>query len=248
LVVHWHYPGHGRTQAPLRRDHLTIADLADGLRAVLDDSGIQRAVVVGHSMGVQVALEMFRRHRDRVAGLILICGAASHPLQSFRRNRALEDALPVIRRWVSRAPRLANRLARAVLPTKLAYEVAARLEIRRDLVTPEDFQPYLDGVAHVDADLFLELLDHAGRHSGEDVLPQIDVPTLVVAGERDGFTPIERSREMATAIPGAQLLVGDGSHTLPIEHPELLNCAVGDFLRSRVDVRELPTSTEKSRG
>ena len=53
----------------------------------------------------------------------------------------------------------------------------------------------------------------AGRHSAEDLLPTVTVPTLVVAGGRDGFTPPERSRSIAQAIPGAAQVVDDqGDH------------------------------------
>jgi pimeloyl-ACP methyl ester carboxylesterase len=92
--VHPHYRGHGRTPAPADRQRVRIEDLADDLAAVLDDAKISRAVLVGHSMGVQVALETFRRHRQRVAGLILVCGSPSHPLRTFRGSAALEELLP----------------------------------------------------------------------------------------------------------------------------------------------------------
>jgi pimeloyl-ACP methyl ester carboxylesterase len=80
------------------------------------------------------------------------------------------------------------------------------------------------------------MLASAGTHSADDLLPSIDVPTLVIAGSRDGFTPPDRSVAMAEAIPGAQLLmIEDGSHTTPIERPELVNKAIADLLERSVD-------------
>jgi pimeloyl-ACP methyl ester carboxylesterase len=118
----------------------------------------------------------------------------------------------------------------------LAYEVASRLEIRRELVEPADFMPYLEGMARIDARLFVAMLSSAGQHSADDLLPKIAVPTLVVAGSRDGFTPPDRSRAMADAIPGAELLeIEGGSHTAPIERPHLVDTTVRDFLARRID-------------
>lgn len=234
--VHLHYRGHGRTAPPRDPQRVTIADLADDVACVMDDALVDKAVLVGHSMGVQVALETYRRHADRCAGLVLVCGASSHPLKTFRGSATLEDLLPTIQKWIHRVPGVINRVTRMVLPTRLAYEVATRLEIQRDLVEPADFMPYLEGMARIDSRLFIAMLSSAGQHSADDLLPHIEVPVLVIAGARDGFTPAERSRAMAAAIPGAELLeIPNASHTAPIERPNLVDWTVRDFLARRVD-------------
>src|SRR5688572_28000202 len=234
--LHPHYRGHGRTAPPRDPRRVTIEDLADDIACVLDDALVDRAVLIGHSMGVQVALETYRRHPDRVSGLVLVCGASSHPLKTFRGSGTLEDLLPMIERWIHRVPRVINRLTRTLLPTRLAYEVASRLEIRRELVEPTDFMPYLEGLARIDTRLFVAMLSSAAQHSADDLLPDIKVPTLVVAGERDGFTPPDRSRAMAEAIPGAELLeVPNASHTAPIERPNLVDSTIREFVAKRID-------------
>lgn len=230
-VIHWHYRGHGRSPAPRDPARVAIADLADDLAAVLDEVGIDEAVVAGHSMGVQVALETYRRHRPRVRGLILACGAPSHPLRTFRGAAVLEDILPRVQRWVQRMPGFINGMTRRLMPTRLAFEIAARLEINRDLIQPDDFMPYLEGLARMDSRLFVTMLAEAGAHSADDLLPEVAVPALVVAGARDGFTPPDRSLAMAEAIPGSELvIIEEGSHTAPIERPELVGEAVKRFL------------------
>ena len=234
--LHPHYRGHGRTAPPRDPARVTIEDLADDVACVLDDALVDRAVLIGHSMGVQVSLETYRRHRDRVAGLVLVCGAPSHPLKTFRGSAQLEDLLPTIQKWIQRVPGVISRVTRLVLPTRLAYEVASRLEIRRELVEPSDFMPYLEGVARIDARLFVAMLAAAGQHSADDLLPEVAAPTLVVAGGRDGFTPPERSRAIAAAIPDAELLeIANASHTAPIEHPHLVDTAVREFIARRID-------------
>lgn len=234
--LHPHYRGHGRTAPPRDPRRVTIEDLADDVACVLDDALVERAVLVGHSMGVQVALETYRRHESRVAGLVLVCGAPSHPLRTFRGSATLEELLPMIEKWIHRVPRVVNRLTRTLLPTRLAYEVASRLEIRRELVEPSDFMPYLEGMARIDTRLFVAMLSSAGRHSADDLLPNVNVPSLVIAGERDGFTPPERSRAMAAAIPAAELLeIPNASHTAPIERPALVDSTIADFVARRID-------------
>ena len=239
FALHPHYRGHGRTAPPRDPQRVTIEDLADDVASVLDDALVDRAVLIGHSMGVQVALETYRRHKARIAGLVLVCGAPSYPLKTFRGSAALEDLLPMIQRWIHRVPGVINRVTRTLLPTRLAYEVASRLEIRRELVEPRDFMPYLEGMARIDARLFVAMLSSAAQHSAEDLLPEITAPTLVIAGERDGFTPPERSRAMAEAIPGAELLeIEQASHTAPIERPHLVDSTIRDFVARRIDIAD----------
>ncbi|HEX7839914.1 MAG TPA: alpha/beta hydrolase, partial [Kofleriaceae bacterium] len=129
-----------------------------------------------------------------------------------------------------------NRVTRAIVPTRFAYEVASLFEIRRELVEPSDFMPYLEGMARIDARLFVAMLAAAGAHSAEDLLPEVQVPTLVVAGGRDGFTPPERSRAIAAAVPESEILeIPNASHTAPIEHPHLVNFTIRDFFARRID-------------
>lgn len=234
--LHPHYRGHGRTAPPKDPRRITVEDLADDVACVLDDALVDRAVLIGHSMGVQVALETYRRHAARVAGLVLVCGAPSHPLKTFRGSAALEDVLPTLQRWIHRVPGVINRVTRMVLPTRLAYEVASRLEIQRELVEPGDFMPYLEGMARIDARLFVAMLSAAGQHSADDLLPAVTTPTLVIVGARDGFTPPQRGRAMAEAIPGAELLeIPNASHTAPIERPDLVDGTIRDFMTRRID-------------
>lgn len=236
VVVHGHYRGHGRSSQPNRPERVSIPDLVEDTISVLDDAQIENAVMVGHSMGVQVALETAHRYPSRVRGLILICGASSHPLKTFRGASTMEQALPRISAVVDALPSGIHRLARWALPTRLSYEVAGWLEIQRDKVSPADFMPYLHGMSRIDIRLFLRMLAAVGQHSADPFLSQIAVPTLVFGATADGFTPIERSRNIASLIPDAKLIeVENGSHTAPLEHPQVFSDGIREFLYGRVD-------------
>ena len=246
-LVHWHYPGHGRSPLPRARPNLGIPDLADDMMAVLDDCELDGAILFGHSMGVQVVLETYRRHAGRIEAMVLLCGMPEKPLRTFKGTDKFERVLPVLRSTVSRAPRVFNRLARMMLPTRLSYTVAQVVEVNGQLLDQADFMPYLHGLSRVEPHWFLSLLAAAGMHSATDLLPDIRVPTLIVAGDSDGFTPAHLSERMADAIPEAELLVVEGgTHTAPLERPELVDRAVSEFLERRV--MALPRATLKADG
>jgi pimeloyl-ACP methyl ester carboxylesterase len=233
-VVRWHYRGHGRTPPPRDPRRVDVTDLADDLAGVIDAAvgDDEAATLAGHSMGVQVCLEGYRRHPERVRGLVLLCGSYGTPLRTFKNKRTLEQALPWVRFLVNRIPGVTSTLVRSIVPTELAYQIATRFELNGELIRREDFFPYLEHIARVDVRLFLEMLAAAGRHTAREVLEHIEVPTLIVSGERDGFTPAHLSEEMHRVIRDSELFVVEaGSHTAPIERPAEVTERIASFLR-----------------
>ncbi len=237
-VLHLNYRGHGRSEVPRGYAGLTVEDAADDVAFLVEREGLQRPVVAGHSMGCQVALELHRRHARHVSGLLLFCGSHGRPLDTFHDAGTLKAVFPWARRAVERWPSLTRALTGSLLPTELAFQVSARVELNPDWVRREDFMPYLHHLSVMDPVVFVRMLDAAGRHTAQDHLPHVDVPALVVAAERDRFTPMRLSVEMAERIPGAELLVvRGGSHAAPIEQSELCLLRTERFLRERVERR-----------
>jgi pimeloyl-ACP methyl ester carboxylesterase len=160
-----------------------------------------------------------------------MCGAASEPLKTFKGSNILEVALPALQRTIGAAPGLFRGLGRAILPRDFAYRIGAKLEFEEELLSKQDFMPYLKGLSQVDPILFLAMLNDMGEHSCEDILGDIRVPTLLISGQLDTFTPADRTREMAEKIPGAELCIVDqGTHSTPLEHPALVGQVTCDFL------------------
>ena len=240
-VIHWHYRGHGLSPPPRAPERIELTDFADDLCAVLDhalgeehrNAGV---ILFGHSLGVQTSLEAYRRLGDRVRGFVLICGSSGTPLRTFKGRDTAELLLPVMSSLLGLMPTFVRGVWRNVLATELSYQVATRLELNGELIKREDFFPYLEHMAdRVDPQLFLRVLGSAARHSAADLLDSIRVPTLIIAGDHDGFTPAHLSETMASRIAGSELMmVPGGSHTAPIERPAEVTARVLSFLRARV--------------
>jgi pimeloyl-ACP methyl ester carboxylesterase len=234
-VIRWHYRGHGLSGIPDDKDRIGFQYTADDLARVLDVAEAQQAVVFGHSMGVQVALEFHRRHASRVLALALLCGSYGNPLDTVHDDTLLRRAFPFIRASVERFPNLARRLSQGMMRTELALQLALTLELNRKLLRRQDLIPYFDHLARMDPLCFVRTLESLAEHSAWDHLPHIEVPTLIVGGEADRFTPLWLSRRMAESIRGSEfLIVPQGSHTAPLEQPELVGQRVERFLRQRV--------------
>ena len=234
-VVRWHYRGHGQSGVPDDRDRIGFQYTADDLARVLDAAGVRKAVVFGHSMGVQVALEFHRRHPERVAGLVLVCGSYGFPLDTVHDDTVLRTLFPFIRFGVELWPEAAARITRFLVKTDLALHIGLRFEANPELLSRDDFAPYFEHMAKMDPVVFVRTLESLAEHTAWDHLPRVDVPTLVVGGEKDRFTPLWLSRRMADAIPGAEfMIVPYGTHTAPLEQPDLISDRVERFIRTRI--------------
>jgi pimeloyl-ACP methyl ester carboxylesterase len=146
-------------------------------------------------------------------------------------------------------PQPVARLTRALLSTELAMQIALSVELNRSLLAKNDLVPYFTHLANMDPVVFVRTLESASHHSAWDHLPHVDVPTLIIAGERDKFTPARLSRKMAERIPGAELmLVPLGTHTTPLEYKELVELRVERFLRDRLGIHLPPSQARLPSG
>lgn len=230
-VVHTHYRGHGRSGALVDPNANDIPTLASDALRVLDALAIEVVVPIGHSMGTQVALELYRFAPERVHALVLVCGSYGCVTHTFHGNDLLARALPTLIERVAKYQTVARALW-GRLPPAIAYRLARWLrEIDGPAVRPEDFRQYVEHLSDIDLGLYLAMLQKAGAHSAEDLLPDVRVPTLVIGAERDTFTPAEVVRALAEKIPGAEHFELEGaSHAAPVERAEMINARIDAFL------------------
>ncbi len=232
-VITWDYRGHGASPVPAHPEELTVAGCASDLWTVADAVGARHAVLLGHSMGCQVGLEAIRQAPSRALGFVPMLGAPGRIFESFPISARL---LPLVRAalaFTSSRTGLAEQVLRRSLQTPGLWPLVRAMGlVHPDLCPREEFEPYFAHLAGLDLRCYFALFRDLLTHDATDFLPSLHLPTLVIAGSRDLFTPMFRSEEMAKAIPHAELLVvRDGSHAALVEQPELIQLALERFLR-----------------
>jgi pimeloyl-ACP methyl ester carboxylesterase len=233
-VVHFHYRGHGQSEVPDDQRTMTIEQSARDAWTVLDHLGIQRATLMGHSMGVQVILTAAHQHPERTVALVPMCGAFEKPLDTFQGSDVGSKLLPFLTGAALRYQVGLRKLWQRWVPTELAYQLAVATEINPKMIRRDDFLPYLTHMARLDPLVFLAFLQSAAHHSAREWLPQLQIPALVVAGLRDHFTPGRLQAELVQLLPDAELLeIPGGSHTAPLELPELIELRLELWSRAR---------------
>ena len=198
----------------------TIADMADDLAGLLDALGIERAHVLGLSMGALIAGEFAVRHAHRLLGLVL-CGPDAAPAR---------DVVHAIAVWNwAKAADVSGAMFGAQQLTWLFSS-----SFRRNAAAVDQTVAFLASNPHpVGAAAYARQAHAYLEYDPASRLSDITARTLVVVGEQDLLTPPWIAREVADAIPGARLEVirGDGaSHVVPLERPDEFNSLVTTFL------------------
>lgn len=192
-------PGHGRSPGPARE---TIGGLADWVGAFLDAATLERAAVIGHSMGSLVALETAIRREHNVAKLVLIGISAPMPVGDAFLAAAKDNSPAGFDMETVWGHSRAGSLSQSPVPgTSLLGATRA-----------------LNGRAH-DGVLYADLNACHGYAPPIESIRAIKVPTLVIGGKRDQMTPLRAGKAMAAEIPGARFEVLDAGHSMMSEAP-----------------------------
>jgi pimeloyl-ACP methyl ester carboxylesterase len=206
--------GHGESDAPLW--HYSLEQYADDVNGLLDHLAIERAVLIGLSMGGYVNFAFYRKYARRVRALVLADTRAAADSAEARTGR-FNLAQTAYRKG-------AEAVAETMLPKLLgATSIAKRpgivRQVRHMIETCEVSGIVVDSVAM------------AERPDSMSLLALITCPTLVLVGEEDATTPPSEAGLMAQAIPGARLSIIPGAgHLSSLEQPDLFNREVEQFV------------------
>jgi pimeloyl-ACP methyl ester carboxylesterase len=214
-VVAWDAPGAGRSTDP--PEWFGLDGYADCLAGFLGKLGLDTACVAGLSFGGILALALQRRHSARSRALILASAyagwAGSLPPevaeQRLRQALALADGAP-------------EAFVAALLPTMFSKPMP-RETVDAFRASMRAFHPR-----------GFRAMAHASAEDVRDVLPDVDVPTLLVYGDRDVRAPLTVAEALQAAISGSRLIfLPDAGHLSNIEAPNEFNDAVRNFLHDR---------------
>lgn len=216
-VVMYDNRGAGRTSAPDRP--YSIPQMAQDAVALLDTLGIQKAHVLGLSMGGYIAQELVLAHPERVEKLVLVATAPS--IDGFGRNivRAMID--------IRRSNMSREQIVRATAPLIYSPELQDDEERYERAIAAAVSNPYpqQDHAFIRQAQAILGF-DAAAR------LGQVKHPTLVLCGKDDALVPPRNSEKLAKLIPGATLRLLSGGHVGIVEYPHEYGSAITEFLGS----------------
>lgn len=229
-------PGFGRSDSP--DGSYSMAWLAGAVRATMDSAGIDRAVVIGNSMGGLVATHLAASIPSRVDAVVL--AAPAFPIISRPRRDVLAGFVAPMIPYLG--PRMYRNHVAARTPERLVREMLARNVSDPGKVPAETVEvleaEVRDTASRPERARALERTNRAlgwsmtaGRELTWGLARSLRAPVLVVWGERDQLLPVALGEATVKQIPGSQLVVLDGlGHNPYMEAPERFAHTVLTFI------------------
>jgi 3-oxoadipate enol-lactonase len=226
-VVTWHHRGLGGSERPARAGAIRVEDFASDLGAVMASAGMEHALVVSWSFGVNVAFEFARLRPGRTSGLLAVAGVPGGSLGAMygpmRMPRGLREPagqisaqlLPVTGPWLTI---LAAAMPRPQYPVQRSEADA----IVREAAHVPGLRAMLREFAAHDWAWYSRLAIALGEHAPMNVA-DTPFPVTFLGGRHDAITASEDIQAVAGMIRGAQVrILPSASHLLPLQYPALM--------------------------
>lgn len=223
-VVTWHHRGLGGSDRPVHPEAIHIEDHAADLDAVMSAAGLERALLLGWSLGVNAAFEFSRRHPHRTAGLLAVAGVPGGSLEAMLgpsqlpkglrqpAGQASTRLLPFIGPWLTY---LAAATQRSQYPAPDTDADATA----QDPIHPAAIGAMLREFAAQDWEWYAQLAVALGEHAEMDV-SGTTFPVTFLGGRQDVITSSDDVRAVARSITGARVhILPAGTHLLPLQYP-----------------------------
>jgi pimeloyl-ACP methyl ester carboxylesterase len=183
-------------------------------------------------MGVQVVLEAYRRIPGLAQNLVLLNGTYGRPLDTLSPLPGMKAVLPSLVELARRMHSLATQMASRATGQPEAVAWFKRLGLVGPTLDDAVFAELVHAFGQLDMEPFFYNLGAISQHDAGDMLETVDVPTLIITGDRDLFTPRALAQQMARQINSAEILVvRGGTHYTAVEFPELVSLRIERFFR-----------------
>ncbi len=233
-VVSWYHRGVRGSERPKDVNAVDVATFATDALSVMDHFGIDRAVLVGWSIGVNTMYEVATIHPERVSGLFAVCGVPGDTfatmLEPFRVPRPAARALTrtvsrVIRDLGSLLTPISTRLPTGPLAVKLISHTGVMLPVANEELTSHALAEFLT----TPLDWYFHLALRTSEHPRVS-LSKIEAPAFFVAGRYDLLTGARAMRSAAERMREATFVILPASHFLPMERPDVVNALLAEFV------------------
>lgn len=235
-VVSWNHRGTGGSDRPVDSDRVGISEFVEDGLSVLDHFGVERAVLMGWSMGVNTMFELTLRNPERVSGLFAVCGVPGNTFATMLGPLHLPQwAVRAATVNVSRAMRLGgwalSPIARRLPIGPRAVAVLSHSGFMLPQADPELSARAIKSLLSVPMEWYFHLALKTSEHARVS-LSAIDVPAFFVAGAYDVLAGARDMASAAARMREATFVELKASHFAQMEQPDVVHQLLVEFLET----------------
>lgn len=208
-----------------------FAGMADDIRQLMEHLKIDSAIMLGHSMGVNVTLEIAKSYPELIKEMVLISGTVLPPQDIMFDSNYVEIVEPYLKFGAKSFPEFFAKIWKATPQNPILKELLFRGGFNTK-TAPKDFiDIYVKKISELQPEIFFQLFDEMKRHNILSHLENIKTPALIIGGDHDQVIPNYLQKILHDHLEKSELyIVKDGSHVPQVDFPETINERILHFI------------------
>ncbi len=225
------YRGHFQSSGKQDIKKITFPQMAKDLHEMCEFLGIKKAIFLGHSMGVNVTLQIAKDYPDLVQGMILISGTFMPVTDVMFDSNIMEFVAPVLQAGLKKYPEFVTKLWSSSGINPLVKTIIHNTGFNRPKVSKEFIEIYLNRVGQLGPEIFFQLFNEMTKQNITSSIERMQMPALVIGGEKDNVIPNHLQRTLASLLPQSETyFFVNGSHVPQADFPEMINERMNLFI------------------
>jgi non-heme chloroperoxidase len=231
ILIH-DYRGHFQSSGRNQIEKITFSQMARDIVDLCHYLGVENTIQLGHSMGVNVCLQIARDFPEIVKGMVLISGTFMAVKDVMFDSNIMEFITPFCITGLEKYPEIFNKLWSSSGINPIVKNIIHTTGFNRAKVSKEFIEIYLNRMGQLGPDLFFQLFQEMTRQNITTGLDRMKMPALIMGGVKDNVIPNHLQRTLASILPNAETYFYiNGSHVPQVDFPEMTNERIELFIQ-----------------
>lgn len=230
ILIH-DYRGHFQSTGGHDLKKMTFQQMAEDVYKLCEYLKINKAVFLGHSMGVNICLQIAKDYPSVVEGMVLISGTFINVRDIMFDTNIMEFVAPIATLGLEKYPDIFRKIWTLSGVNPIVREIIHSTGFNKAKVSKEFIEIYLNRMGQLGADVFFQLFNEMTKQNIMASLEKMKSPTLIMGGHKDNVIPNHLQRTLANLIPNTETyFLKEGSHVPQADFPDMINERIEVFL------------------